>query len=710
MNSPVIPSATVTEELEKVLNSAAFKASGRSARLLRFLVEETLSGRADRLKDYTLGAEALGRGESFDPRTDPIARVEASRLRSRLELYYATEGAADPVVIALPKGGYVPTFEPKSVTENGTSAAEQQGSSRRTFLMLGIALAGFLLGVVASSLMNGSSPPVNPVAEMRLMAETPPTTDPLSLALSPDAKTLAFVAASGGKAKLWIRPLDSTTAQPLTGTDGASFPFWSPDNRALAFFADGLLKRVDIEGGLVRPLSRAVVPGGGAWSTDGTILFPLVPNSPLYRVSENGGEPVVLTRFLPRQNGHRAPRFLPDYQHFVYYAASPNPEVRGIYVGDLRDGEFAKRVIAEADSPAVYVNGNLLFLRQKTLFAQRFDPERLEATGQAHAIAESIAIASASGIAALSASDTGVIAFRTGASGKRQLVWFDRSGKELKRLGAPADLGPGYVSISPDDRQFVTQQTVDGNTDVYLLSTQEGGGSVKLTSSDETEIAPIWSSGGDRVAYASLDGNGFNLFQVDLAGSPREPVWASDQSKQPTDWVADTLLFRSLDPQMDWDIWALPMTGARTPVPVVRTRFEERDARFSPDMKWVAYQSNELGRFEIYLQPYPGPGEKVRVSTNGGASVHWGSDGKELFYLALDGTLVSVPLDFAADGRKVETIGMARSLFSTNVNSVQDLRRSYAVSRDGKRFLIDTMVEEEVPPITVILNWKSPGT
>jgi hypothetical protein len=279
--------------LEKVLSSGTFHGASRSAKLLRFLVQETLAGRSDRLKDYTLGAEALGRGDDFDPRTDPIARVEASRLRSRLDLYYATEGRSDSIRITLPKGGYVPVFERRSVAESdadisGESPTEAIAKTEGKSRFLRVAGAFVVLAAVVLIVWLVRPTPENrqPIETPFAVAiETPSTTDPLSLALSPDGRAIVFVATSEGNAKLWLRSMDSTTSvHPLTGTDRASLPFWSPDGRSVGFFADGQLKRIDLESGLIRSLTRAIVPAGGAWNRDGTIIFPLVPDSPLFKV------------------------------------------------------------------------------------------------------------------------------------------------------------------------------------------------------------------------------------------------------------------------------------------------------------------------------------------------------------------------------------------------------------------------------------------
>jgi Tol biopolymer transport system component len=713
-------SSSVLEELGKVLASGVFRSAGRPQTLLRFLVEETVAGRSDRLKDYTLGAEALGRGDAFDPRTDPIARVEASRLRSRLELYYATEGSTDSIRITLPRGGYVPVFENRAGSDDGGAPVVERRHEaiagpavRHSFLPV----AGVLVlsaALILSVWFARRSQETEPRIEMplALAIETPSTTDPLSLSLSPDGRAIVFVATSEGKAKLWLRAMDSTTSmRALAGTDRASLPFWSPDGRSVGFFADGQLKRMDLESGLVRSLTNALVPAGAAWSRDGTIIFPRVPDGPFYKVSDEGGAATLFTQRLPQQLGHRFPQLLPDQRHFLYFATSSSPETEGIYVGDLRDGNFSKRLVGDADSPAVYSSGHLFFLRKGTLLAHPFDLDRLELSSDSYLVAESVAIGGSAEIPALSVSENGLIAYRTGSSGKRQFVRFNRSGKELGRLGASADLGRVAMSLSPDGRRLATQATVGANTDIYIVDARNRSGPIKLTFNPGPDIVPIWSPDGDTIVYAAgvPGATGFNLYRIDLnGGSSPEKLWISDQPKQPLDWVGETLLFRTNDPETGWDLWAATIDRTSQPFPIVRTKADESDARLSPDQKWIAYQSNESGRLEIYLQPYPGPGQRTRLSLNGGARASWRPDGKELFYLGLDGTLIARRVSLPLSSKDPVEFGEATVLFSTNVNSVQDLSRNYAVDREGTEFLVDTMVDSEVPSITLILNWKPP--
>ena len=329
MDRATVPPHSITEHLDRVLQSDIFRAASRSTALLRFLVEQTLNGHAERLKDYTLGSEALGRGDDFDPRTDPIARVEASRLRSRLELYYATEGATEPVVITLPKGGYVPLFELRATQENRPAARPR---SRR--ILAAVAVFGIL--VIAAAVVSRPSVPTGPApAEMRLEISTPATTDAVSFAIAPDGEKMVFVASDGGAPRLWLRALKSTSARPLAGTEHASLPFWSPDSKSVGFFADGPVQRIDLDTGLVQKVAGTSVPSGGTWNKDGAIILANTIDSPLRSISSDGVGLDQVTVLASGQTSHRGPQFLPDGRHFIYYAVG-RPDVRGVYVGDMK--------------------------------------------------------------------------------------------------------------------------------------------------------------------------------------------------------------------------------------------------------------------------------------------------------------------------------------------------------------------------------------
>ena len=555
----------------------------------------------------------------------------------------------------------------RPLPQTTASATSSAPGGRLAWVASAVALlAAVALAIPTVRHLREAPPPVPP--EMRLEITTPPTADPVSLAISPDGQKIVFVATEEGRSRLSLRSLDAVSARPLTGTEGASFPFWSPDGRSVGFFADGKLKRIDVDGGQPQNLTDAPGGRGASWNRDGTIIFtPDLGSSPIFRIPAAGGEPSPLTRpESPKQTSHRFPQFLPDGRHFLYYVQGI-PESRGIYIGDLQGSET--RRLLDADSAAVYAApGRLLFVRQGTLFAQDFDAARLELRGNASPVAERIALdTGAQGSAAVSASTAGPFVYRTGSgSGLRQFVWLDRSGKDIGKAGDL--LSTLSVELSPDGRRVALHQTVNQNIDVWLLELGRGVLS-RFTFDPAIDVFPIWSPDGSRIVFGSNRKGPYDLYQKPAIGAGTEELLlATAQDKTPTDWSPDGrfLLYRSVDPKTGYDLWALPMDGDRKPFPVVQTNFDERDAQFSPDGKWIAYQSNESGRFEIYIQPFPGPGSKLQVSTNGGAQVRWGPNGKELFYIALDARLMAVPIRLASNPQTAEP-GSPTPLFATRV-------------------------------------------
>jgi serine/threonine protein kinase/Tol biopolymer transport system component len=542
-----------------------------------------------------------------------------------------------------------------------------------------------------------------PPPEVRLEITTPPTPSPASIAISPDGRQIVFVAAAGGSPRLWLRPLNSESAKVLVGTDGATNPFWSPDSRAIGFFADYKLKRIDLNGGSVQVLAIARVNRTGTWSRDGVILFGPSGDSPLFRISASGGEPVAVTHLLPQQQAHGFPRFLPDGRHFLYYAAAASPNVRGVYVGEI--GSSDVRRLFDADTAAEYASsGHLLFVRQGTLLAQRFDPVRLQVAGEPFAVTEQVTVAGALG--AFSVSGAGPFVYRTSEAGGRQFAWFGRSGKELSRVGSPHDANT--MSLAPDGRRLVVGRTLNGNPDIWLLELERGIFS-RFTSDAASEFFPLWSPDGNRIVFNSNRRQGvFDLYQkATIATGPEELLLATPLGKAAEDWSPDGryLLYRANDPKTGRDLWVLPMDGKDRPFPVVQTQAEESNGQFSPDGRWLAYESDESGRFEIYAQPFPGAGARVQISTAGGGQARWRRDGKEIFYVALDGRLMAAPIRFSANGRILD-VNAPVPLFATRVGpAVTNNRQQYIVSPDGQRFLMNTLTEE-TSPITVLLNWR----
>jgi Tol biopolymer transport system component len=407
-----------------------------------------------------------------------------------------------------------------------------------------------------------------------------------------------------------------------------------------------------------------------------------------------------------RQSNHRFPQFLPDGRHFLFFALG-TPEARGVYLGGL-DGSEPRRLF-DADSPAFYAStGHLLFVRQGTLLAQPFDPVRLALGGSPYRVADQVATSrSTSSAVGLSTSAAGPIVYRPASTGGHsQFAWFDRSGRKLGAVGDADAEGSVPWSLSPDGRRVAMQRNVNGKADIWLVDTTRGA-LTRFTSDTWQNNWPVWSPDGKRLAYGSNAKGTYDLYSKSSTGAGGgDPVLVTPEGKYAIDWSADGrfLLYRTSTSRTGNDVWALPLNGEKRPFPVVQTDFDEGNGQFSPDSKWIAYQSNETGRFEIYAQPFPGPGSKLRISTTGGAQAHWGRDSKELFYIALDGRLMAVPIR-VSDAQSLD-VGVAVPLFATHVGgAIQSSTQQYAVSPDG-RFLMNTVSEEAAAPITVILNWK----
>jgi dipeptidyl aminopeptidase/acylaminoacyl peptidase len=406
---------------------------------------------------------------------------------------------------------------------------------------------------------------------------------------------------------------------------------------------------------------------------------------------------------------HVVQQFLPDGRHFLFYAGGP-ADARGIYVGEI-DATEAKRLV-DAEAAVIYgVPNQLLFVRQGTLFAQPFDLDGLELTGVPTVIAEQVAFDPVDTPGqAVSTDGHDLIAYRqSSGTVERRYTWFDRNGKELQAVGESGSA----ATLSPDSSRLAFSRRVDGNNDVWVLEIARGMLN-RFTSHPALDSHPLWSSDGTRLVFQRFHDGAGDLY-VKPVNQPGEEVLllASKRGKIATDWSHDGayLLYKegSASGQGGWDIWALPMTGNGTPFAVVQTAAEERDGQFSPDGKWIAYNADDSGQFEIYAQPFQRSGPRERVSTAGGAQVRWRSDGKELFYLALDGRLMSVPVQIDPDGKTLRP-GTPVPLFSPKLvgGVVQPVaRQQYIPSPDGERFLMNAITgEARASAVTIISNWK----
>jgi len=519
------------------------------------------------------------------------------------------------------------------------------------------------------------------------------------LVLSPDGRQIVFVAPAevGNSYQLWLRPLDSEAAKPLAGTELGFEPFWSADSKSVGFFSHQALKRIDIESGVLQTLADAPTPRGGTWNRDGTILFAPAGNGPLYRIPATGGRPEQVTQQRsPQEASHRQPSFLPDGHHFLFWIIGP-PEVQGEYVGSLDSKDF--RRICEADGPVTFVPPNhILLVRERVLYAQRFDQVKMEVSGEPFPVASGISSYRVN-FPRVTASDTGLIAYRPDETTRRQVTWFDRSGKPAGTVGEPLP-DVAWGELSPDGRTLaITSRRGENGAPDDLLMDMSRGTVTRLTKAESS--AARWSPDGKRIAFSAGRVGVLDLYwKVVGSGSPDEVLFASKEAKNLTDWSPDGkfILFSSQSPTTARDVWALPVGGAdRKPFPVVQTAAEERNGRLSPDGRWVTYESDETGHDEVFVRPFPGPGPAVRVSTEGGQTAFWRHDGKELYYTT-DGQLMSVSVD--GSGKGALDFGLPKLLFK--------VKGPVVPQTDGRRFLsLSPVGDASRPPITVIVNWAA---
>jgi len=580
-------------------------------------------------------------------------------------------------------------------------SVERSAGTRRREKLAWVAFAFAALAAVAASFWA-----LQPrTRELRVDVATPSTTDPVSMAISPDALKIVFVAGSSPPL-LWLRSLESGVTKPLERTDNASFPFWSPDNRSVGFFASGKLMRIDVDSGLVKTLADAA-GRGGAWNKDGIILFG-AGNTPIFKIPANGGTPVAVTQ-LPEERGtHRNPRFLPDGHHFLYWGVNGGVETRAVYVADIDSSEQPRRIIDSEVAADYLPSGQLLFFRDGRVFAQPFDAKKLTLSGTPALVAEDVLFVPGLNIAAFSASATGAIAYRSGTPEERQLVWFDRSGKAIETIGMPDKSTPDGVSLSPDGQRVAMTRSVNGNMDIWLMDIARGVLN-RFTSEAWRQRWPLWSADGSGIVFGAVPVGTYDLYQKSLADTAEHVLLTTPDTKSPSDVSADGrfVLFTKQDPKTGSDLWALPIKPPQMPFPIAHTEFIEAKGQFSPDVKWIAFQSNESGRFEIYVQAFQKAGTKTQVSVDGGTQVRWRRDGKALFYIGLDEVLKEVPLRFnnSGDIEPAPPVSLFKSRvgISTDPGNIQQ----YAVSADGNRFLMNVVTREQtMSPITVILNQR----
>jgi eukaryotic-like serine/threonine-protein kinase len=579
-----------------------------------------------------------------------------------------------------------------------------RGRSRERVAWIAAGVLALAAAALAVALWRGAAPaPASPVKLVAMLPDGVPAAR--FLTLSPDGRQMAFSASAPAgpsgigtpgqpSAMLWVRRLDSLESKILEGTQRAMFPFWSPDAKWIAFFAQGKLLKLPATGGPVQVICDAPSGRGGAWNADGIILFTPQTEDDLYRVPAGGGSPTRVSKRAPSETSHRLPQFLPDGRHFTYLAlGGGNPSIA---VGSL-DGEEPRLLLPGIHSDARYIRGRLVYVRGQTLVAQAFDLAELRLTGEPVPIAEYI-LSNDFGSQGFGTSEQGTLAYTTMLPSKRRLVWVDRSGKQLATIGEP-DFIEAAV-LSPDGTRIAIERT-DPETKTTDIWTLDPARDVKtrLTFDAASDWMPVWSPDGRQIAFTSFPG--FRLFITSSGGGGRErQLPDAGFTRRPADWLSqgDVLLFTAQDSQQGiWNLWTVPANRQEKPRPYLQTPFNKGGAKWSPDGRWVAYHSAESGHSEVYVQSYPDPRTRLQVSSGGGEFPRWKGDGRELYFAGAGGSRVlAAPVHPSGDSLQV---GAARPLFQIEGAA------GYDVARDGQRFLMIVQAERPRPqPITVLLN------
>jgi serine/threonine-protein kinase len=607
--------------------------------------------------------------------------------------------------------------ELKWIADGGSQIASVPTAAEKGIRVLGrrplvFGLGALLLGAVIASLaLWNLKPSPSPQPVTRTVINLPPGQQLAGLdngpavALSPDGTHLAYVARQGGTQQLYLRAMDSLEAKPIPDTEGATEPFFSPDGQWLGFFAGGKLKKVSMSGGAAINLGDAAFPRGASWGSQGMIAFAPSAISALLQVSDAGGAPQPLTRFGKGESGHRWPEFLPGGRALLF-AAGTNADnwsnakvaIQSIGTGERRD------LIQGVTHPRYAASGHLVYAQKGTLMAVPFDPQRLAVTGAAVPVVEGVRQSTVSGSAHYNFSATGSLVYVPGGvqSVQLRLVWVNRNGAE-QPLAAPAHAYRG-LRLSPDGRR-VAMAVDEQETQIWLYDlTRETP--TRLTFEGNANAYPAWTPDGNRIAFTSKSKEGpQDLFwQLADGSGGLERLTTSEYVPFSMSWSPDgqMLAFVEINPTTGYDIWVLRMSD-RKAQPFLRTPFTEGAPRFSPDGRWLAYVSDESGRFEIYVQPYPGPGGKWQISTEGGTEPMWNPNGRELFYRSGDKMMaveIATQPGFAA--------GKPRMLFEGQYQPTPGTFPNYDVSPDGQRFLMLKPTEQaQAAPtqINVVLNW-----
>jgi len=699
--------------LQSVISSKAFADSEQCRDFFRLIVERALAGRLESLGEPAVGEEVFGRPADYEISNDAAGRVRVTEVRKRLARYYREAKQDPPVRIELTPGSYIPEFHWSSETrsEDATVIAATPTHARLSRRMAVIAIATLAGLVIISVLLWLRSYPAPQQNAVRLSLGLPQGVSlhrnwhPFEeMTLSPAGDMLAFSATdASGQSSLWIRPLSSTEARKMVGTQGALLPFWSPDSQFVGFWAGGKLKKIRRSGGLPEVICSVAEIAQGAWSPDGTILFARAVNSPIYRVSPDGGNATAATSLLPGQVSHMWVQLLQDGRHFIYLArtnlTSDDPQAK-VYAQSLDGG--APIELLTSQSRAIAVPLYLLFAQQQNLFAQRMDWKALTKIGEPLLVARNVAASPAYlGTSEFTASQNGVLIYGTSeGSSFDQLKWYAREGSTIGSLNPVIDYQ--QFTLSPDGKRLALNSFHQHATGSLWLIDIATNTTTPLTFDPRAQSDPVWSPDSRYVAFNLLPNGGtdppFLVQKIEIGNQQPHLIYGDDLRHWVEDWSPDGRFLVAHDTKT---VSRLPLTGDMKPQAVYSSSFLKDAFHLSPDGHLIAYGENRSGRWEVFVASFPSFQEIKQVSAAGGAQPRWRADGRELFFIDNEGQMMAVTVE-----RGSPQVGVPKKLFDTGLIPDPTLNQ-YAVVGDGLKFLVLEPRKGFLETYYVILNWPA---
>jgi eukaryotic-like serine/threonine-protein kinase len=702
--------------LELVLSSDAFAGSKQCQDFLRLVIERALAGEVDSLSERMIGVELFGRPADYDIANDAVVRVRAAELRKRLAQYYR-ETALSPVVqMELPPGSYVPEFHwsPQTTVEDKALATQSPTPVAQpwrlkvaltTFAVMGVVIIGFVVWFQ----LRPKTQSVNAVwlslglpEGVTLHRHWHPFEH---IALSPDGQTLAFAATNvSGQSSLWIRALSSSEAQHVDQSEGALLPFWSPDSQFIGFWAGGKLKKVRASGGPIATIYSVPEIAQGAWGVDGSILFARAVNSPILRVAAGGGLATPVTSMLPGEVSQMWVQFLPDGKHFIYLArtslTSDDPGAK-IYAQSL-DGGTPIPLLA-SPSRAIAVADYLLFAQDQTLFAQHMDWKTLRKIGEPALLASNVAASPAYlGTSEFTASQNGVLIYGAArGSSFDRFNWYSREGMVFGSLEPIIDFQ--QFTLSPDGKHLALNSFHQHATGSLWLIDIATNTTTALATDPHAQSDPVWSPDSRYVAFNLLPNGGsdppFLVERIEIGSQQPQKVYGDNERHWVEDWSRDGRFLLTHDTKT---FSIIPLTGDSKPKILYSSSFIKDEFHLSPDGQLIAFGENRSGRWEVVVALFPSFHDIKRVSEAGGAQPRWRGDGRELFFLDLEGKMMSVSVERGSPPK----VGVPRTLFDTRLIPDPTVNQ-YAVTEDGQRFLVLEPREGFLETYSVVLNWPA---